>query len=144
MKIVCFTDISGFHEISKNTDIEIHKFLNAYYQQVGDVAISLSGEIIKYIGDSMLIIFPPSHPNTIVDKLTHLCHEFIVLLNKFGINNHHHLMVGLAMGEIKIGSIGHPSKIQKDVFGLTVNHAAMACKLPGISISPKSVVKFHD
>ncbi len=36
-KIVCFTDINGFHKLSKNKGIDIAEFLNNYYQFVGEI-----------------------------------------------------------------------------------------------------------
>ncbi len=141
-KIVCFTDINKFHDLSQNSEIEIADFLHKYYQFVGDKVISLHGKIIKYMGDSVLSIFPPDNPQYIESELTLLCHDFEDFLSNQNITTNHYLMVGLAMGEIELIDVGHSSLIQHDVFGLTVNHAAMACKKQGVSISPESVVNF--
>ena len=57
--LICFTDITGFSQVSKQfNSIELFQLLQEVANITANLVTDASGIIVKYIGDSSLIIFP--------------------------------------------------------------------------------------
>lgn len=62
---VLFVDISGFTQLSQKLDVDnLRKFINAYFKKLIDIVHKYSGEIIKFAGDAMYIVWQTPAPPT--------------------------------------------------------------------------------
>lgn len=53
-----FVDISGFTRLSQKMDVDnLRKFINAYFTKLIDIVSKYEGEVIKFAGDAMYIIW---------------------------------------------------------------------------------------
>lgn len=62
---VLFVDISGFTQLSQKLDVDnLRKFINAYFKKLIDIVHKYNGEIIKFAGDAMYIVWQTPAPPT--------------------------------------------------------------------------------
>jgi class 3 adenylate cyclase len=53
-----FVDISGFTSLAQKLDVDnLRKFINAYFKKLIDIIDKYQGEVVKFAGDSMYIIW---------------------------------------------------------------------------------------
>lgn len=53
-----FVDISGFTQLSQKLDVDnLRKFINAYFKKLIDIVNKYDGEVIKFAGDAMYIVW---------------------------------------------------------------------------------------
>jgi adenylate cyclase len=107
--------------------------LNAYYECTAGPAIEAGGEVLDFIGDAVLAIFPLSRPGQVagpVRAATRAIRKSLKLAQdanlarksdgrapmKFGI--------GLNIGTVTFGNIGVPERLDFSVIGPTVNEVA--------------------
>ncbi|MFQ5756635.1 MAG: adenylate/guanylate cyclase domain-containing protein [Acidiferrobacterales bacterium] len=106
--------------------------LNAYFELVAAAVTAHGGDVLRFIGDAMLAIFPVERGDTpaacaaALDAAVHAFHD-LVDLNKqcqragespirFG--------VGLHVGEVIYGNVGAPDRLDFTVIGPAVNRTA--------------------
>ena len=131
---VLFSDIRGFTTFSENNlPYDVIHILNRYFKKIGDVILTHNGYIDKYIGDGIMVLFGASGnlskeqicENAILSALDMLSelkklNEYLSLTfeTKFSIG------IGIHFGEVILGEIGHPSKVQMTAIGDNVNLAS--------------------
>lgn len=103
-------------------------YANRYFEVIAEAVEANSGEILKFLGDGVLAVFPIEEPNackqdvcinalTAANSALRLAEELQPPLElDFGI--------GLHFGEVLYGNIGSPSRIDFTVLGPAVNLAA--------------------
>ena len=64
---VMFCDVRGFTTLSRQLGTDIIHIMNRLFEVIGDEANQRGGEILKFIGDAMLLIFP------LAEKATRMC-----------------------------------------------------------------------
>ncbi len=123
--LVVFADINGFVKFcSDKNPTEIFAFLSEFYLLSGKVILnSPNGKIVKFMGDSMLIVFEENFVKEGVESLKNLKAEIDNFLSKFGEN--FSLSVKAHFGEVACGEIGTETDRRVDVFGNTVNETAL-------------------
>lgn len=53
-----FVDISGFTRLSQKMDVDnLRKFINAYFTKLIDIVSKYEGEVIKFAGDALYIVW---------------------------------------------------------------------------------------
>jgi class 3 adenylate cyclase len=107
------------------------------YETLGDIVVEHKGEIVKYLGDGMLCVFPTGSENEAVACSLKLRGAFSELIKRRGLPSSTELEIGIGSGKVAIGVFGHASLRQKDVFGEEVNRAAMIGHHPGIAITER-------
>ncbi|MBE7439699.1 MAG: response regulator [Spirochaetales bacterium] len=123
---VLFSDIRGFTNLSTTmTSGEIVGFLNSYYGRLAPVVEQFGGFVDKYIGDSVLAIFP-ENPDSALRAAIAASYELqaynearkrrgrLPVRTCFGIHT----------GPLTIGNVGTENRMQTTVIGDTVNIAA--------------------
>ena len=55
---VMFCDVRGFTALSQRVGAQIIPIMNQLFEVIGEEAEQRGGEILKFIGDAMLLIFP--------------------------------------------------------------------------------------
>ncbi|MEP1208435.1 MAG: adenylate/guanylate cyclase domain-containing protein [Rhizobiaceae bacterium] len=131
---IWFCDLRGFTALSeRSSSFELLGVLNEYFEIVVSSATSNGGEVLKFIGDAVLIVFPITKESD-VEKTCQLAlsaasevFDRIVALNQrreksgsLPIN----LGLGLHVGEVLYGNVGAPDRLDFTVIGAAVNKAA--------------------
>ncbi|MDO9577041.1 MAG: adenylate/guanylate cyclase domain-containing protein [Candidatus Cloacimonadales bacterium] len=71
--IVCIVDISGFARICcKKSDEQVFEMLNKFYILVEKIISEVDGKVVKFMGDSALIVFEPEKENSAKQALQDL------------------------------------------------------------------------
>jgi class 3 adenylate cyclase len=137
--LVVFCDLTNYAKISRKIDgIEVFKYLSNIYEVIGNIIEASNGQVIKFIGDAVLITFEEKDIDKGIVALKLLKTEIdsynqkIKYESKFIIKAH--------FGQVVAGMIGTKNKKMYDIFGNVVNIAAT---LPsnGFSISVETFRK---
>jgi len=123
---VLFSDIRSFTAISENmTPKENFEFINSLLNKIGPVIRQHHGFIDKYIGDSIMALFP-EQPDDAVQAA-------IDLLNQLDDFNHDRakagqppvkMGIGIHTGPIILGTVGEAERMETTVISDVVNTAA--------------------
>lgn len=123
---IWFSDIRKYSTHSQNTEaVELATKLNAYYDIVVNVIYAHDGEILKFIGDAILAIFPISE----AINSQQVCRNAVaaaVAANKTLKNsplNFEH-GVGLHVGRFQFGNIGSLRRMDFTAIGKEINIAS--------------------
>ena len=127
-QIIVFADLRGYHRhiCSKLGPGQIFDFLSEYYSAVQSSLDGCDGQVIKFIGDAILLLFPATDPRDTIDTLEKLKTEIDLFLSRGGY--HSQLCIKAHVGTVAIGRMGEGSLERLDVCGLAVNQTAL---LPG-------------
>ena len=110
------------------------KLLNQYFECTGGAVLDHGGDILNFIGDAVLAIFPIRHGETLA---THACqnalaasrdaqHRLATVNAQRQAEGADALSFGLGLheGEVVFGNIGVPERVSFSVIGPTVNEVA--------------------
>ena len=121
--MVVFCDLTNYSKITRKVDeTEVFMYLSNLYEIIGELIESSNGQIIKFIGDAVLITFDESDIDKGIIALNNLKME-IDLYNK-KLKYESQLIIKAHFGQVIAGMIGTKSKKTYDIFGNTVNIAA--------------------
>jgi len=133
---IMICDLRDFTRISDNwpRDDVIH-LLNDYFDAMSEPIARHGGEILKFIGDGLLAIFPLSQPSACANLLRAVsdARQAIIVLNeKNGETGRAPLNygIGIHVGDVMYGNIGSRSRLDFTVIGPAVN---MASRLEGLT-----------
>ena len=132
--VVMFSDLRGFTEKSTRlSDRDLLDALDAYFELVVDAVRVAEGDILKFLGDGILAVFPIEDAASTGARCAQalqaasLARQSLVKLNenrtKTGLEP---LDFGTALhvGEVTYGNIGSPDRLDFTVIGETVNLAS--------------------
>jgi adenylate cyclase len=129
-----FSDLRNFTHLTETLPAkEVFAMLNEYFESVSAAVRARGGEILRFIGDAMLIVFPISTDvskrsacNAALESakdsratlavINHLRKRKSQPLIEFG--------VGLNVGEVVYGNVGAPDRLDFTVMGPAVNRTA--------------------
>jgi adenylate cyclase len=103
------------------------RLLNEYFECVLGPVLERQGEVLRFIGDAALAIFPvDSRPDVACAKALEAAREALARLRKLSENRESPLRVGIGlhMGSLTYGNVGTPSRIEFTVVGAAANEAA--------------------
>jgi adenylate cyclase len=106
---------------------EFLALLNEYFECVLGPVLERQGEVLRFIGDAALAIFPVAgNPAEACAKALAAAREAHARMDKLNQNRHPPLRfgIGLHLGELTYGNIGTPSRIEFTVIGAAANEAA--------------------
>ncbi len=133
---VLFSDIRAFTSLSEQmTPQENFNFINSYLSRVSPIIREQKGFIDKYIGDSIMALFP--EPYNAVEAAIAIQHEvksYNVSRGEQPIN----VVVGLHTGRVMLGTVGEAERMEGTVISDAVNLAARMeglTKMYGASIA---------
>jgi len=129
---VLFSDVRRFTSMSEALGArETVSMLNEYFAVMVDVIFSNGGILDKYIGDAIMALFgaPFNGPND-ADNAVTVANQMMVALN--GLNATRvasgkqplDIGVGLSTGDVIVGNIGSPKRMEYTVIGDSVNLAS--------------------
>jgi adenylate cyclase len=103
------------------------RLLNDYFECVLGPVLERQGEVLRFIGDAALAIFPvDARPDLACAKALEAAREALARLRKLSENRESPLRVGIGlhMGSLTYGNVGTPSRIEFTVVGAAANEAA--------------------
>jgi adenylate cyclase len=127
---IMICDLRDFTAISDNWPRDdVIELLNGYFDAISEPVVRHGGEILKFMGDGLLAIFPLSQPSAcanLLHALTEARQAMIALNEKNGENGRVPLNygVGVHVGDVMYGNIGSRSRLDFTVIGPAVNMAS--------------------
>lgn len=131
---IWFSDFRNFTRYTESLDLEqLLETLNQYFEIVHQCVEKNDGEILRFIGDAMLIVFPAEKSETIADACQKALTSAIdAQLTVRNINSTRKEMgkpiiefgVGLHEGCVMYGNVGAPTRLDFTVMGTAVNRTA--------------------
>ncbi|UHS64027.1 adenylate/guanylate cyclase domain-containing protein [Agrobacterium vaccinii] len=108
---------------------DVIELLNAYFDAMSDPIEKFGGEILKFMGDGLLAIFPLSDPDACSNLITAIEEAQVHLeaLNTANIARGHEPLgygIGVHIGDVMYGNIGSKSRLDFTVIGPAVNIAS--------------------
>lgn len=123
-----FADMRGFTELSDRLGPrEVVSVLDAYFERVGGAIEDAGGEILKFIGDAVLAVFPVAgDPATACRQALLAGENALKSLDTLNAERNLKLEMGVALhlGEVMYGNIGAHQRLDFTVIGAAVNEAA--------------------
>lgn len=133
-----FSDLREFTHLTETLPpVEVLGLLNAYFEHVHTAVTAFGGEILRFIGDAMLIVFPVQKSENLEKARADACQSALdaafdafrslAVLNqrrrrdgkaeiRFG--------VGLHFGHVVYGNVGAPGRLDFTVMGPAVNRTS--------------------
>jgi adenylate cyclase len=128
---IMICDLRDFTRISDNWPRDdVIELLNGYFDAMSEPITRHGGEILKFIGDGLLAIFPLSEPNA----CTNLLHAVSEARKAMADLNKHNSEaggraplnygIGVHVGDVMYGNIGSQTRLDFTVIGPAVNMAS--------------------
>ncbi len=136
--VVMICDLRGFTTISEAWPRDdVISMLNEYFEVVSGPLEENGGEILKFIGDGLLAVFPLNRPTACADALAAVLsvRRGMAALNERRIGANLEPLgygLGVNVGDVMYGNIGTPTRLDFTVIGPAVNTAA---RLEGLTKS---------
>lgn len=133
--VILFCDIHKFARLALGLGDRMPSFVQAYYDVVGDAVAANGGRLLKYMGDSVLAVFPAERTAAAVTSALLMRKEYARLARQSGTGVDSDLGIAIGWGPVIHGIFGHSSLRNEDVFGETVNETAMLLHARGVALS---------
>src|SRR6476469_9295898 len=127
---IMICDLRGFTAISDNWPRDdVIDLLNGYFDAMSEPIARHGGEILKFIGDGLLAIFPLSEPSACANLLhavTEARQAMLALNEKNSETSRAPLNygIGVHVGDVMYGNIGSRTRLDFTVIGPAVNMAS--------------------
>jgi adenylate cyclase len=127
---IMICDLRDFTAISDNWPRDdVIELLNGYFDAISEPVVRHGGEILKFMGDGLLAIFPLSQPSAcanLLHALTEARQGMIAFNKKHSESGRAPLNygVGVHVGDVMYGNIGSRTRLDFTVIGPAVNMAS--------------------
>jgi adenylate cyclase len=131
------SDIAGFSTLSQSMEAEeLVEFLNDYFQRMIRVVLDHGGNIDKFQGDGMLVVF--GAPNPMQDHAQRALHAATGMLREIERFNREleergrppvAVGMGLDTGDVVAGHVGSDDRMEFTLIGVPVNNSAYLSKV---------------
>jgi adenylate cyclase len=131
------SDIAGFSTLSQSMDAEeLVAFLNNYFQRMIRVVLEHGGNIDKFQGDGMLVVF--GAPNPMHDHAERALNAAMAMVREVDAFNRElaaagrdgiSVGMGLDTGEVVAGHVGSDDRMEFTLIGVPVNNSAYLSKI---------------
>jgi adenylate cyclase len=132
--VIMMTDLRGFTELSDRLPgDEVIELLDDYFDAVATAIEGHKGEVLKFIGDGMLAIFPAEDDDDFSQSSVHALEAATQGLARLDMVNQARcaagkselrIGVGLHLGEVIYGNVGAADRLDFTVIGPAVNLAS--------------------
>lgn len=121
--VIWFSDLRGFTSLAQSRgDDEILRLLNDYFGSLTDAIEEHSGEVLKFIGDALLAVFP--HQNDVRSAVARAEAAAMKVLDENKSQSGFSFGIGLHPGTVFYGNIGGGNRLDFTVIGSSVNIAS--------------------
>lgn len=118
--VIWFSDLRGFTSLAQSRDEgALLKLLNDYFEIQTDAIETHSGEVLKFIGDAVLAIFP--YKNSVGDAVAQAEAAAFQALKDSGAQDDFSFGIGLHPGSVFYGNVGGGTRLDFTVIGTSVN-----------------------
>lgn len=143
---IWYCDMRGFTELTDAWPAtEVVALLDRYFEAVGGAVEGHGGEILKFVGDAVLAVFPvgeqgPRGPCGQALAAARSAREELARLNAGGLAERRPALamgIALHLGEVLYGNIGARQRLDFTIIGRAVNEAARIeglCKELGVPL----------
>jgi len=131
------SDIAGFSALSQSMQAEeLVEFLNAYFQRMIRVVLDHGGNIDKFQGDGMLVVF--GAPNPMLDHAERAMQAALSMVREIDRFNRELVEqgrptiavgMGLDTGDVVAGHVGSDDRMEFTLIGVPVNNSAYLSKV---------------
>jgi len=127
---IMICDLRDFTRISDNWPRDdVIDLLNGYFDAMSEPIVRHGGEILKFIGDGLLAIFPLSNPSACANLLHAVAEarQAVVALNEKNSQTGRAPLnygTGVHVGDVMYGNIGSRTRLDFTVIGPAVNMAS--------------------
>ena len=131
------SDIAGFSHLSQSMEAEeLVEFLNDYFQRMIRVVLDHGGNIDKFQGDGMLVVF--GAPNPMQDHAERALHAALAMVrevDRFNLELQSRgrppiaVGMGLDTGDVVAGHVGSDDRMEFTLIGVPVNNSAYLSKV---------------
>lgn len=147
--VIWYCDLRGSTELCESMGVAAYMpLLNDYFGAVAEPIVAQGGQILDFIGDAVLAIFPLS--GDAIARARHATAEALVNLGTF--RARHPVLAGradladvagiaIATGTVVYGNIGIPTRLTFSVIGPTVNEVARIERLTKVLHEPVLVTR---
>ncbi len=136
--VIWVSDLRDYTSLSDRLpDVDMIRLLNAYFEQLVTAILDHGGEVLKFMGDGLLAIFPvdPAAPGTAAESALAAARAALAALARLNEDGGQALAIdgdwwplrtGIALhrGHVFFGNIGAPARVDFTVVGAAVNLAA--------------------
>lgn len=132
--VLWFSDLRDFTALTESLSADLMlSALNQYFELVAAAVTARGGEILRFIGDAMLIVFPVSDEAQLAAACEAALDSADDAFSALGALNHRRRRgglpplrfgVGLHVGEVIYGNVGAPDRLDFTVMGAAVNRTA--------------------
>jgi adenylate cyclase len=136
---VLIADIRDFVKMTEVTPRDqLMKILNEYFTEMVRIIFEHQGSIDKYIGDSIVAVFGSLIPlrnsaRNAVSAAIHMMHQMPPLAERwqkrYGLPQTMEIGIGISTGEVYLGNVGSPERMEFTIIGNAVNVASRFCAL---------------
>ncbi len=151
--VIWISDLRGFTDLSDRlAGPDVTALLNAYFERLAGAVLAAGGEVLKFIGDGLLAVFPLAsrydQDRDAAEAALAAAEEALAAIEALNgeppaslrdIAGWQPLRTGIALheGEVFFGNVGAPERLDFTVIGRAVNEASRVealCKTLGRSI----------
>ena len=123
---IMFCDIRNFTKLSEQLgSTKIVRVMNDIFELIGQAATSYGGEILKFIGDAVLLIFDADDTTSehIANHMVEAVEKAIQYLSEYAEETSLPIAAGFGshIGEVTYGNIGSKARLDFTVMGPNVN-----------------------
>ena len=131
--VIWFSDLRGFTTLSDSLPAEeIINLLNDYFENIAIAVEERGGQILKFLGDDVLAIFPITEddPTPAANNALLAADDARVLMGQLNARRARREQrqiqygIGLHVGPVNYGNIGSPTRLDFTVIGTAVNLAS--------------------
>ena len=148
--VIWFCDLRDSTPLADSmTRQDFLQLLNEYFECVLGPVQELKGEVLRFIGDAALAIFPVGdNPEDACGRALAAARQAIERMDKLNKTRQRPVRfgIGLHLGEVMYGNIGTPTRIEFTVIGAAANEAARIealCKTLGVNLLVSERVVRH-
>lgn len=129
--------------------LEVTRLLDAYFERVVDAVTQHGGEVLKFIGDAILAVFPADEdPGPACARALAAARQAVAALAQANLGRAEQLIIGVALhlGEVFYGNIGGSGRLDFTVIGAAVNEVCRLealCKSLGTPIILSAALREH-
>ena len=127
--VIFYSDLRGSTALADRLEPDAYMaHLNAYFEATAGAVMASGGEVLDFIGDAVLAVFPigPDGVGPAACRALEAADAVLLRLREAQRITAHPLNCGIALssGQVMFGNIGVPARLTFSVIGRTVNAAA--------------------